>query len=486
MEDILNNSTLSISEKPNTDTVDRLSSLPDHLISEILSNLDTNSAVATSILSRHWRHQWTNTTRISLSPRNITNCHELHTFLTTTDNILQKLSSPPSNLRTFDLDFKIPYTDIDHFDNAYELCRTFLTQWFHRLCSSQTERFRVSEQHYGSQVGYLTVCIQNSEFLSTMSDSGCSRRIESSLVVDKFSLCLPECIFQSKTLVELIITINFSRKLPNYFHLPNLKRLSLQIYEFDHQLMPTIFKSLPLLEDLDISVFLDDGDDHFIDISAPNLKNFTILGKGQDSKATVLIDAPKLEHISILTSWDVLVLFRFLKIPIHLLTTILMHWSFHGEDSDDVAILGLVKAISHTRSLDLCCPILNVMNSYELPTFHNLVDLSLVVSDAEDMNLGIPASILGKVKTIKVRELEEYEKGMSLIEDILSKANVLEWLSVSVSDVEEPMDSIVQKENDFVKALFMLPRVSSTCEIKFYGQFVYASTKVNNGSVTYL
>ncbi|XP_074263411.1 F-box/LRR-repeat protein 13-like [Silene latifolia] len=476
MEDILNNSTLSISEKPNTDTVDRLSSLPDHLISEILSNLDTNSAVATSILSRHWRHQWTNTTRISLSPRNITNCHELHTFLTTTDNILQKLSSPPSNLRTFDLDFKIPYTDIDHFDNAYELCRTFLTQWFHRLCSSQTERFRVSEQHYGSQVGYLTVCIQNS--------GCCSRRIESSLVVDKFSLCLPECIFQSKTLVQLEITINFSRKLPNYINLPNLKELSLQIYEFDRQLMPTIFKSLPLLEDLDISVFLDDGVDHFIDISAPNLKNFDIEIKGEDSIANVLIDAPKLKHISILKV-DVFVLFRFVKIPIDLLKTTLRYWSVNGDASDDVAILELVKAISYTRSLHLRCTILDVMNSYDLPTFHNLVKLSLVVSDVEDMNLVIPASILGKVKKIKVREVEEYEKGMSLIEDILSKANVLEWLSVSVLDVEESMDSI-QKENDFVKALFMLPRVSSTCEIEFYGQFVvYASTNVvDNGSVT--
>ncbi|XP_074265032.1 F-box/LRR-repeat protein 13-like [Silene latifolia] len=460
----------------NISTVDRLSSLPDHLISEILSNLYTDSAVATSILSRHWHYQWTNITRLDLTSDNISNCHELHAFLTTVDNILQKLSSHPSNLRTFDLNFKIPYTDIGHFENAYELCRTFLTQWFHRLCSSQTERFEVSEQQCGSQVGYLTVFIQNS--------GCCSRRIESSLVVDKFSLCLPECIFQSKTLVQLEITINFSRKLPNYFHLPNLKRLSLQIYEFDRQLMPTIFKSLPLLEDLTVSVFLDDGDDHFIDISAPNLKNFNIVIKGEDSKANVLIDAPKLEHISILKC-DVFVFFRFVKIPIDLLTTTLQYWSVNGEDLDDVAILGLVKAISHTRSLDLCCPILNVMNSYELPTFHNLVDLCLVVSDAEDMNLGIPASILGKVKNIKVRDVEEYEKGMSLIEDILSKANVLEWLSVSVSDVvEEPMDSIIQKENDFVKALFILPRVSSTCEIHFYGKFVYASTKVDNGSVT--
>ncbi|XP_074265029.1 F-box/LRR-repeat protein 13-like [Silene latifolia] len=475
MENILNISTPSISGKPDTDTVDRLSSLPNHLISEIISKLPTDSAVATSILSRHWRYQWTHITRFHLTSLHLSNSHDLSSFLTTVNSILQKLSSFPNNLHTFYLNFRFRYRNVDHIDNvnAEELCLTFFPPLFHRLCSSHTERFEVSELRLRDGA-YLTVHIQNAALVSIYSP-----RIEQN------TLSLPECIFHSTTLLEFILTARFLRNIPHYLNLPNLKKLTLQIFEFDGQLMRTFFKSLPLVEELTISACL--GTDHFIDISGPNLKIFTIIFEGMDSKTDVLIDAPKLEHISISTEDD-LVLFRFVKIPIHLLRTTLMHWSFHGEDPDDVAILGIVKAISCTRSLHLCCPIVNVMNSYnvdEVPTFHNLVDLSLALSNVEIMCVAIPGWILARVKTVKVREVVGYEKEMSLMENILSKASVLELLCVFVLDVEEPKMDSIQKESDFVKALFMLPRVSSSCEIEFNGRFVRASTNVvENASLT--
>ncbi|XP_074265031.1 F-box/FBD/LRR-repeat protein At1g78750-like [Silene latifolia] len=469
MEDILNISTLSISEKPDTDTVDRLSSLPEHLISEILSKLPTDSAVATSILSRHWRHQWTYITRIFLSSLNISNCDELHAFLTTVDNILRQLNSPPSNLRTIYLNFKVPYPD-DAFEDdiAYELCCEFLPRWFHRLCTSHTQLLKVFE--FGA---YLYIYIENAPLVFI-----CSPEIESSPVVD--TVFLPECIFQNKTLVELVLNTNFSFNLPNYLNLPNLNTLSVHIFEHDRQLMRTIFKSLPLLQNLTISADLS-GEDHLIDISAPNLKTFRIVFEGRDSQTNVLIDAPKLKRISISIRGG-LVSFRFVKIPTDLLETSLSDWDSVG---DDLAILELVKAISNTRSLRLSCRILNVLNSYnvdELPTFHNLVSLTLALSDAEDMNLVIPVWILRRLKKIQVDGVikgNEYDKEISLMEDILSKANVLERLiCVFNPNVEEPEMDSLKKQNDFVNALFMLPRVCSSCEIKFIGNFVRVSTNV--------
>ncbi|XP_074265030.1 F-box/LRR-repeat protein 13-like [Silene latifolia] len=464
MEDILNISTLSITEKP-----DRLSSLPEHLLSEILSKLPTDSAVATSILSRHWHHQWTYITRFHLNPHNITNCDELLAFLTNVDNILRQLNSPPTNLRTFSLNFMVPYPDDPSEDDiGYELCCEFLPRWFHRLCTSHTQRLQVIE------IGAcLTVHIQNVPLVSI-----CSPEIESSAVVDTVSL--PECIFQNNTLVELVLNTNLSFTLPNYLNLPNLKTLSLHIFEHDRQLMRTFFKSLPLLQDLTISAHLS-SEDYFIDISAPNLKTFRIEFEGRDSQNNVLIDAPKLEHISISISiTGSLVLFRFVKIPIDLLTTTLLPWKSVG---DDLAILELLKAISCTRSLRIRCRILNVLNSYnvdELPTFHNLVSLTLQLHDSENMNLAIPVLILRRLKTIKVGGLVKgCDREISLMENILSEATVLERLiCVFISNVDEPEMDSLQKQNDFVNALFMLPRVSSSCEIKFLGNFVRVSTNV--------
>ncbi|XP_074265034.1 putative F-box/LRR-repeat protein At4g15060 [Silene latifolia] len=371
------------------DAADRLSSLPEHLISDILSKLPNYSAVATSILSRHWHHQWTYITRFHLTSLNITNCDKLFDFLITVDNILRKLNSPPTNLHTFYLEFNLPCRDADELEkaNVYELCCDFLPHWFQLICSSHTERFEVFELRY-----HLKVHIQNSSLVSTMSsDSICSRRIR----LEQNTLSLPECLFQNKTLLELILkfnTTNLSFKLPHYVHLHNLKKLSLQIYESDRQLMRTFFKSLPLLEDLNISAFLY-GHDHFIDISAPSLKIFAIEVIGQDSQTNVLIDAPKLKTIKISIRGG-LVLFRFVKIPTDLLETNLSHWDSVG---DDLATLELLKGITGTRSLGICCRIINVLNSYnvdELPTFHNLVDLSLEIYDSANMNLAIPVWIL--------------------------------------------------------------------------------------------
>uniref|UniRef100_A0A803MF10 FBD domain-containing protein n=1 Tax=Chenopodium quinoa TaxID=63459 RepID=A0A803MF10_CHEQI len=63
---------------------DRLSSLPDAIITDILSRLPTNSAAATSVLSHRWSHLWTGITRIELRELKST---------ALIDTVLQRLTS---------------------------------------------------------------------------------------------------------------------------------------------------------------------------------------------------------------------------------------------------------------------------------------------------------------------------------------------------------------------------------------------------------
>ncbi|KAK9699041.1 hypothetical protein RND81_08G149100 [Saponaria officinalis] len=286
-------------------------------------------------------------------------------------------------------------------------------------------------------------------------------------------MSLPQCVFQSETLTELFLTNSFQYKLPEFVNLPNLKKLSILLFDSYRDLMRTLFKSLPLLEELTLSSALCRSD-HFIEISAPNLKIF-IVDFSASLNEGISIDAPKLEHISI-SLFNSLFL-RFVKIPPALSTAklILAAENFLGDDLVN-QMFELMKGISCVRSLVVYLPTLKVLNRVDvdaLPSFQNLTHLSLMFTGIEEMDFDILAWILRRVKTMEATHLKGNDIELSLLENILSKANVLERLCVSMFDFAERS---LQKENDFVKALFLLQRVSLRCEIEFNGLVVRAST----------
>ncbi|XP_056692908.1 F-box/LRR-repeat protein At3g26922 [Spinacia oleracea] len=93
---------------------DRLSSLPDSILTEILSLLPINSAAATSVLSHRWRHLWTGVTRLKFKFES-----EDREFSTVTDHIMGKLTSP--KLTVFDV---YVYVDGDVAESTFhEICR---------------------------------------------------------------------------------------------------------------------------------------------------------------------------------------------------------------------------------------------------------------------------------------------------------------------------------------------------------------------------
>lgn len=69
---------------------DRLSSLPDALVQNILSLVDTKSAVQTCVLSKRWQRQWTYVHSLDFDERSFSRCIDFKEFVS---NVLQHRES---------------------------------------------------------------------------------------------------------------------------------------------------------------------------------------------------------------------------------------------------------------------------------------------------------------------------------------------------------------------------------------------------------
>lgn len=451
---------------------DRLSSLPDAILTEILSLLPINFAAATSVLSHRWHRLWTTVTRLEIDS-------EGSTFTTIADYILGQLTSP--KLRAFHLDLSSPldFPDPDGPDALSSCCR--------EVCRRGVENIVIDIQcYFYKDFFFVPCCLVNSQ----------------TLVVLKMVGKLNFNLFDDENVV---------------FQLPNLKKLSLN-YLLDVPIwLSTLIRVCPLLEDLELVFKLDIYESYiaeYVNIFGLNLKLLEIDLEfvGSTQRIRISIDAPKLENLRIR---DCTSFYEFVRNPTTLVEVCVdlikeERYLEYEEDMDWLPdyleqMSKFVQGMSSVSKLDLKLELdtniftyINSVSEGFLPIFRNLVHFEMTLDGIGlsgwkdvlhslqcfpnlkhlDVNLEgdpplehgnwcapvfVPDCMVNKLKTIQIRGLIGTDDDLNLLAYILSNATVLDELCLDVCVRGDA-------EHKFCVSLFKLPRSSPTCEVVFSSQ----------------
>ncbi|KNA10530.1 hypothetical protein SOVF_143490 [Spinacia oleracea] len=439
---------------------DRLSSLPEPLLTKILTHLPLHSAATTSVLSHRWRHRWTKVSRLILDSYHFHMSHSSHGYLkfakfsATVNHILQQVTPP--TIRTFFLRYPYPETE-----DEIEKWSSFFAIWIRQICSRNPEELMVTLQPPGEISPLLT---------------------------------LPACVFETLSLVKLELCGRFVCEFPDNtknrgFVLPNLKTLELNSVHMSPDLMGKFVKCCPLLESLSLDLKWVENR-LVMEISGANLKFLDVEMNGSSEHSKFLIDAPQLEDIRLHGC------FAYYHFVNNQSTLIEANLGFHpttifqGKKDNLSCFSVLFGEISSAKVLHLWdnLDVLNCVNANVLKSFNYLTGLRLTYVSAFKGN-PIPACLLAKLKWIEMDEINGSDNDLKLLKYILRKAEVLEEVFVKVSFMEVATDDetdqdLLWKEIEFCRKLFKLSRKSLTCEIQFSGDYIQSSSKHSqNGSI---
>lgn len=438
---------------------DRLSSLPDSILVEILSLLPFEFAVVTGILSRRWFRLWNQLTSLRLHSEIVRfGCH--WKFYSVIDHLLHQLTS--QRIDTFDFHFPTP-----PIDGCY-----LFTSLIRQICDRFPKQVKVNFKDYSHLV-----------------------RVQ-----------LPSFVFECQSLEVLVLGFGFDYKLPdNGVNLPNLKKLDICVYEWHLDFLSKLVQSCLVLDDLRIEVVSREYEHYCIEISSANLKSLNISMVHQLKITQVVIDAPKLQNFSV--NGPTLVKICFAKKPQELLNVKVCTRFDYEVGSKGRLEWDFVKSIANAKSLNLggdFCPAFYYLNDYELPVFDGLTTLELVLHmpnfwkglmrflehcpNLQVLRLSrkafvwhgtswikldsVPACLSTKVKSIMLRNFVGVEHELDLISYILLVATVLENLDITI--VAPKTDKLrrlqLRKEPNFCRKLYRFPKSSDMCRIKVAGQ----------------
>ncbi|KAG7556121.1 F-box-like domain superfamily [Arabidopsis suecica] len=230
---------------------DRISSLPDHLLCQILSNLPTKNAVTTSILSTRWRNIWLSTPILDIDINDVT------TFVTFASRFLD--FSKDSCLHKLKLSFG--REDVD-------MCTIKL--WIE-------DAFKRKIQH-----------------------------LEVDSRVDEMIDMQPLTFYLSETLVSLRLHFVLLHRFV-FVSLPYLKVMHLEdnIYN-DGNTLENLISSCPVLEDLTVVRSVDETTVKVLRVRSQSLNSLKLVldsskcWYNDDSNDwEVIIDAPRLGYLSL-------------------------------------------------------------------------------------------------------------------------------------------------------------------------------------------
>ncbi|XP_021765514.1 F-box/FBD/LRR-repeat protein At5g22660-like [Chenopodium quinoa] len=249
---------------------DRLSSLPDPILIDILSRLPTNTAATTAILSPRWHYLWTHITSIDINCRKFTTSIDKFADI---DKVFQRLASPLIN------SFTLRGCDRSRGSEWLSDLSKHVNSWLHQICDSKVQKICIK------------VIERDFKLMNTVT---------------------PSIIFQTPALVVLELVSELSCFVPDHaikddttttnFNLPKLKKLSVTVLLFHCNFWGRLIKSCPSLENLSMVIchirqprkIIAD-----INISAKNLERLNLELIGCKLLAKVTIDAPSLKYLSV-------------------------------------------------------------------------------------------------------------------------------------------------------------------------------------------
>ncbi|XAR59365.1 hypothetical protein NMG60_11015184 [Bertholletia excelsa] len=362
---------------------DQISDLPDPILVHILSFLDTEYAVRTSVLSRRWKHLWASVPDLIFHLNHLPEGRLCRFILFINQRVVLRPSPLP----------------VDKFVLS---CRN--PHWEYLLPRFNTWLIQLLSFHHVRHL-HIDTPLQD-------------RR--------RGPLSLPPTLFTSETLVHLKLGGSLCRVdiyLPpsQEVRFPNLKTFSIRLHKPSDQLARKLFSNTcPSLQSLRIDAFLARGSGRKVnfDICAPQLRKLEIIlcravkrnGSGGD-QSTVVIEAPLLQYLSI--SDKLLARYSFKNSSSELLRT----YIDNGERLQATATLShdrndllseLVRGICNVKCLELSyrtTRALQCASNYGPLVFPNLTRLEL---------------------QIKVH--------CSLLLDLLRRTPLLQFLSISIQD----------------------------------------------------
>lgn len=316
---------------------DKISELPDAVLSHMLSFLATKYAVRTSVLSTRWKNIW---------------------------------ASVPC------LDFEHKYS----CQSDYVGFLSFIDRVLYYRDSSDIQRFRLHFNGFAEDFsridGWIRTAIRRNVVELDLNVKSFGRRGQQVFE-------LPKSVFICKTLVVLKLISNcISYAPPKSGCFPNLKFLHIRVDYPDNDLMEKLFSYFPLLEDLTIEgEMLCDIRCNF-KLSVPKLKTLRInvdsVGTSEEPYEYYFsINAPKLESLDL--KLDILpsILLENAKSLVKAVVNFYYHEAFLHADFCNRATT-VLAAISNVEYLSLSA---HLLDASCLPAFDNLIHLKLVLHD---------------------------------------------------------------------------------------------------------